>query len=75
MINTLSYDLVIMGSDIAGLRTAFEATREASEIRIAVLTKVQAMRSHSVCAGVNISQKLAVKPVQNELIPHWDYSS
>lgn len=50
MVNTLSYDLVIVGSGIAGLRAALEATRESPEIRIAVLTKVQAMRSHSVCA-------------------------
>ena len=51
MVNTLSYDLVIVDSGIAGLRAALEATREASEIRITLLTKVQAMRSHSVCAG------------------------
>lgn len=50
MVNTLSYDLVIVGSGIAGLRAALEATTEASKIRIAILTKVQAMRSHSVCA-------------------------
>lgn len=50
MVNTLSYDLVIVGSGIAGLRAALEATKEAPGIKIAVLSKVQAMRSHSVCA-------------------------
>jgi succinate dehydrogenase / fumarate reductase flavoprotein subunit len=56
LVNTLSYDLVIMGSGIASLRAALEATREAPEIRIAILTKVQAMGSLSVCAGGIILQ-------------------
>jgi succinate dehydrogenase / fumarate reductase flavoprotein subunit len=47
---TLSYDLVIVGSGIAGLRAAIEASRISPHLRIAIVTKVQAMRSHSVCA-------------------------
>jgi succinate dehydrogenase / fumarate reductase flavoprotein subunit len=46
----LSYDLVIIGSGIAGLRAAIEASLTKPGIRVAVITKVQAMRSHSVCA-------------------------
>jgi len=50
LVNTLSYDLMIVDSDIVGFRAALEATREPPEIRITVFTKVQAMTSHSVCA-------------------------
>lgn len=51
MAETLSYDVVIVGSGIAGLRAAIEAARVSKgKCSIAVLTKVQAMRSHSVSA-------------------------
>lgn len=47
----LPYDIVIVGSGIAGLRAAIEASRASNrKLRIAVTTKVQAMRSHSVSA-------------------------
>jgi succinate dehydrogenase / fumarate reductase flavoprotein subunit len=47
----LSYDIVIVGSGIAGLRAAIEAARVSNgKCNIAVVTKVQAMRSHSVSA-------------------------
>jgi succinate dehydrogenase / fumarate reductase flavoprotein subunit len=48
---TLSYDVVIVGSGLAGLRAAIEAARVSKgRCSVAVLTKVQAMRSHSVSA-------------------------
>ena len=51
MAETLSYDVVIIGSGIAGLRAAIEAARVSGDkCSVAVLTKVQAMRSHSVSA-------------------------
>ena len=47
----LSYDVAIVGSGIAGLRAAIEAARVSKgKCSIAVITKVQAMRSHSVSA-------------------------
>jgi succinate dehydrogenase / fumarate reductase flavoprotein subunit len=47
----LSHDIVIVGSGIAGLRAAIEAARVSNgKTSIAVVTKVQAMRSHSVSA-------------------------
>lgn len=47
----LSFDVVIVGSGIAGLRAAIEAARASKgKCSIAVVTKVQAMRSHSVSA-------------------------
>ena len=51
MAETLSYDVVIIGSGLAGLRAAIEAARVSrGKCSIALLTKVQAMRSHSVSA-------------------------
>jgi succinate dehydrogenase / fumarate reductase flavoprotein subunit len=51
MTEMLSYDLVIVGSGLAGLRAAIEAARVSNgKCNIAVITKVQAMRSHSVSA-------------------------
>jgi succinate dehydrogenase / fumarate reductase flavoprotein subunit len=51
MVETLTFDIVIVGSGIAGLRAAIEAAMVCDgEASIAVVTKVQAMRSHSVSA-------------------------
>lgn len=51
MTETFTYDVVIIGSGIAGLRAAIEAARVSNgKCNIAVITKVQAMRSHSVSA-------------------------
>ncbi len=51
MVESLRHDVVIIGSGIAGLRAAIEAARtSAGKADIAVVTKVQAMRSHSVSA-------------------------
>ena len=47
----LAYDVVIVGSGIAGLRAAIEAAQVSKgKCSVAVITKVQAMRSHSVSA-------------------------
>ncbi len=52
-----SHDLVIVGSGIAGLRAAIEATSVSKgKCDIAVITKVQAMRSHSVSGKVALQQ-------------------
>jgi succinate dehydrogenase / fumarate reductase flavoprotein subunit len=48
---TLTFDVIIVGSGIAGLRAAIEAARASGgKATVAVVTKVQAMRSHSVSA-------------------------
>ena len=47
MTNTIDYDLIIVGSGLAGLRATIQASRRNSKIRIAVISKVQVMRSHS----------------------------
>ena len=50
MTNSIDYDLIIVGSGLAGLRAAIQAARRNSKIRIGVISKVQVMRSHSVSA-------------------------
>ncbi len=46
---TLQYDVIICGSGLAGLRAAIEAA-SSPKIRVAVVSKLQVMRSHSVSA-------------------------
>jgi len=47
---TLKHDTVIMGAGLAGLRAAVEVARKNPEADIAIVSKVQLMRAHSVCA-------------------------
>lgn len=50
MVESLDYDLIICGSGLAGLRAAIAAAHKNSKLKIAVVSKVQVMRSHSVSA-------------------------
>jgi len=50
MTNTIEHDLLIVGSGLAGLRAAIQAAKTSSRIKIAVISKLQVMRSHSVSA-------------------------
>ena len=46
----LDYDIIICGSGLAGLRAAIEAAETDHTLRVAVVSKLQVMRSHSVSA-------------------------
>jgi len=46
----LTYDIVIVGAGIAGLRAAIAAAEVNSKIDVAVISKLYPVRSHSVCA-------------------------
>jgi succinate dehydrogenase / fumarate reductase flavoprotein subunit len=50
MTDTIEHDLLIVGSGLAGLRAAIQAAKASSKIKIAVISKLQVMRSHSVSA-------------------------
>ena len=50
MVDSISHDILIIGSGLAGLRAAISAARADSKLSIAVISKVQVMRSHSVSA-------------------------
>ncbi len=51
----LDYDLVILGSGIAGFKAALHAREKGKELRICIISKLHAMRSHSVSAEGGIS--------------------
>ncbi len=46
-----THDVLILGSGLAGLRAAVEAARVSNDtLDVAIISRVQLMRSHSVCA-------------------------
>ena len=46
-----NHDLVILGTGLAGLRAALEASQQSKgELDIALVSKLQLMRAHSVAA-------------------------
>jgi succinate dehydrogenase / fumarate reductase flavoprotein subunit len=62
MMEVLKYDVVVLGSGLAGMRAALEAARASKgRLRIAVISKLHAMRSHSVAAEGGISGVLYPK--------------
>jgi len=48
--DVISHDILIIGSGLAGLRAAISAASVDKKLSIAVISKVQVMRSHSVSA-------------------------
>ncbi len=61
----LDFDVVVLGSGIAGMTSAIHAELESSEkLRIALVSKIHAMRSHSVAAEGGISGVLY--PTENK---------
>ena len=50
MVDSIAHDILIIGSGLAGLRAAISAAHTDSKLSIAVVSKVQVMRSHSVSA-------------------------
>lgn len=50
MTDTIEHDVIIVGSGLAGLRAAIESAKTSRKLSIAVISKVQVMRSHSVSA-------------------------
>ncbi len=50
MVETIEYDMLICGSGLAGLRAAISAAKTAPNLKIAIVSKLQVMRSHSVSA-------------------------
>jgi len=67
----LRYDLVIVGSGIAGLRAATAAAwASGGKISIAILSKIQAMRSHSLSAEGGMSAVLYPEKTNDSLELH-----
>ncbi|WP_069808226.1 succinate dehydrogenase/fumarate reductase flavoprotein subunit [Vulcanisaeta thermophila] len=71
MVEVLKYDIVIIGSGLAGLRAALQAAwTSGGRASIAILSKVQAMRSHSVSAEGGMSAVLYPKETNDSLELH-----
>ncbi|HPQ41234.1 MAG TPA: FAD-binding protein, partial [bacterium] len=66
------HDVVILGTGLAGLRCALELSRRShGEINIAMISKVQIMRAHSVCAEGGTGAVL--NPTEDNFELHgWD---
>jgi succinate dehydrogenase / fumarate reductase flavoprotein subunit len=50
LVDSISHDVLIIGSGLAGLRAAISSAMTNEKLEIAVVSKVQVMRSHSVSA-------------------------
>lgn len=66
-----SHDLLVLGSGIAGLRAAIEAART-TDIDIAIISKVQLMRSHSVCAEGGTAAVMQPEEGDSPELHAWD---
>jgi len=67
--DSVSYDIIIVGSGLAGLRAAISAASSSggsANLSIAVLSKVQVMRSHSVSAEGGTAAVLFQEEGDNE---------
>ena len=68
---TKSHDIVIVGSGLAGLRAAVEIARS-SDADVAILSKVQLMRSHSVCAEGGTAAMMQPEEGDSLELHAWD---
>ncbi len=73
MSNDLNYDVIIFGSGLAGLRAAVElSARMKGNVKIALVSKVQVMRSHSVCAEGGTGAVLRTEEGDTLDLHAWD---
>ena len=69
----ITHDLIILGSGLAGLRAAVEAARVSKgELDIGIISKVQLMRSHSVCAEGGTAAVLRPEEGDSYDLHAWD---
>jgi len=73
MPEVLRHDLIIVGSGLAGLRAAIEASVVSKgKLDIAIISKVQTNRSHSVCAQGGTAAVLYPDEGDSYLLHAWD---
>ena len=73
MTEIIRHDLIIVGSGLAGLRAAVEASIVShGKLDIAVLSKLQINRSHSVCAEGGTAAVLYPNEGDNLWLHAWD---
>jgi succinate dehydrogenase / fumarate reductase flavoprotein subunit len=73
MADVFTHDLIIFGAGLAGLRAAIEASRAANgKIDIAVISKNQLMRAHSVAAEGGTAAVLRPEDGDSMELHAWD---
>ncbi len=73
MVDTIYHDIIVIGSGIAGLRAALEVKRTAGDrVDVAVISKVQLMRSHSVSAEGGTAAVLYPEEGDSFALHAWD---
>ncbi len=73
MVDMLYYDVLVIGSGIAGLRAALEVKRTAGDkVSVAVISKIQLMRSHSVSAEGGTAAVLYPEEGDSLALHAWD---
>jgi succinate dehydrogenase / fumarate reductase flavoprotein subunit len=73
MSDVLTHDLIILGAGLAGLRAAIEASRSSrGQLDIAVVTKNQMMRAHSVAAEGGTAAMLRPDEGDSFELHAWD---
>jgi len=73
MMRTLTHDVVILGAGLAGLRAAVEIARRLDgKADIGIVSKVQLMRAHSVCAEGGTAAVLRTDEGDSLELHAWD---
>ena len=68
-----NHDLVILGTGLAGLRAALEAAQQSNgELDIALVSKLQLMRAHSVAAEGGTAAVLRQDEGDSYELHAWD---
>ena len=67
------YDVVILGAGLAGLRAATEIARKYGDrVKVGIVSKVQLMRAHSVCAEGGTAAVLRPEEGDSFTLHAWD---
>lgn len=73
MWETVEHDLLILGTGLAGLRAALEAARVSKgKLDIGLVSKLQLMRAHSVCAEGGTAAVLRTEEGDSMMLHAWD---
>ena len=73
MVESLTHDVLILGAGLAGLRAAGEISRRLDgKVNIGIVSKVQLMRAHSVCAEGGTAAVLRTDEGDSLELHAWD---
>jgi succinate dehydrogenase / fumarate reductase flavoprotein subunit len=72
MAENLTHDVLILGAGLAGLRAAVEISRRRPNVNVGIVSKVQLMRAHSVCAEGGTGAVLRTDEGDSIELHAWD---